>query len=89
MVKRKNNLNRNNSLIVKFYPATDKEIFKLLRELNLTGTKISNLINRWSIDVPFWREKHFTEKLLESELVEKVHENLSFNKKNQQDLDDE
>jgi hypothetical protein len=76
-MKRKSNLNKNTHIVVKFYPSTDKEINKLLKSLNLSGVRVSNLISRWSIDVPFWKENYFAEKLAESELVEKIYRNPS------------
>ena len=79
-MKKKNKLNKITSIIVKFYPATEKEINKLLKKLNLTGVCVSNLMNRWAIDVPYWKEKYYSEKLSESDLVEKVHRNPSYNK---------
>jgi hypothetical protein len=74
--KRSNSLNKNTNIVVKFYPSTDKEINKLLGSLNLTGVRVSNLIPRWAIDVPFWKESYFAEKLEQSELVEKIYRNV-------------
>jgi hypothetical protein len=74
-MKKKNNLNRNCNIIVNFYPATEKEIKRLLKSLSVEGFKVSNLIERWSVDVPFWKENYYAEKLLESELVEKIYRN--------------
>jgi hypothetical protein len=71
----KNKNNKNSSIVVKFYPATTKEIKKLLDSHNLFGVKVSNIINRWAIDVPFWKEEYYCNKLSESELVEKTYRN--------------
>jgi hypothetical protein len=79
-MKKKNKLSKITSIIVKFYPATDKEINKLLKKLSLNGVCVSNLMNRWAIDVPYWKEKYYSEKLSESDLVEKVHPNPSYKK---------
>lgn len=77
MKKKKNTLNKNTNIVVKFYPSTDQEIDELLNSLNISGLRVSNLIPRWSIDVPFWKEDYYIEKLLESELVEKIYSNPS------------
>lgn len=77
MKKRKNSLNKNTHIVVNFFPATEKEINKLLKSLNLTGVRVSNLVPRWSIDVPFWKEDYFVQKLSESDLVEKIYQNPS------------
>ena len=75
MKKRSNSLNKNTNIVVKFLPSTDKEINNLLGSLNLTGVRVSSLIPRWAIDVPFWKESYFAEKLEQSELVEKIYRN--------------
>ena len=79
--KRSNSLNKNTNIVVKFHPSTDKEINKLLGSLNLTGVRVSNLIPRWAIDVPFWKESYFAEKLEQSELVEKIYRNVPVRKR--------
>lgn len=84
MTKKKNTLNKNTSIIVKFFTSTDEEIDSALSDLNLSGVRVSNLINRWAIEVPFWKEKYYTEELKKLELVDTVHTSLSFtNKRNQ------
>lgn len=71
---------RNKSLFVKFYDdVVEEEIGDLLSSLNVSGTRVSNLINRWAIEIPFWKEGHFIEKFYESDIVERIHE--SFNRK--------
>ena len=73
MTKKKNILNKNTSIIVKFFDSSDEEISEALSELNLSGVRVSNLINRWAIDVPFWKEQYYTEKLKNLDLVETIH----------------
>lgn len=75
--KKTNSLNRNSSIIVKFYPIADQEINEFLESLNISGVRVSNLISRWAIDVPYWKEHHYANKLMESDLVEKVYLNPS------------
>lgn len=75
MKKKTNNLNKNTNIVVNFHSNSDKEINKFLKSLNLTGVRVSNLFSRWAIDVPFWKENHFAQKLSESEIVEKIYRN--------------
>ena len=84
MKRKTNNMNKNTNILVKFYPATDKEINRLLKSLSIMGTKVSNLIPRWAIDVPFWKENYYVEKLMSSELVEKVYRNPNSKKFNRE-----
>jgi hypothetical protein len=35
--------------------------------------RVSTIINRWAVDVPFWKEDHYAEKFLESDLVERIY----------------
>lgn len=65
--------NKQSNIVVNFYPSTDQEALNLLSSLNISGVRVSNLFRRWAIDVPFWKESYFVEKLAESELVEKVY----------------
>lgn len=71
----KNTNNKYSNVVVKFYSSTTKEIFDLLGSLNLTGVQVSSIINRWAIDVPFWKEDYYCKKLSESELVEEIYKN--------------
>jgi hypothetical protein len=72
---------RNKSIFVKFYDDVgDKEVGELLSSLGVAGTRVSNLINRWAVEIPFWKEGFFVEKIdAEIDLVEKVHD--SFDRK--------
>ncbi len=83
--KLKNNLNKTTSIVVNFYPATQKEISDLLKSLNITGVVVSNLISRWSVEVPFWKENYYVDKLLESELVKKIYSNSFYKKQTVQE----
>lgn len=72
---------KNTGIVVKFYEDTsDMEISDFLNNLEISGVRASNLINRWAVEVPFWKEESFVKKLTNSELVEKVYTN-SFRKK--------
>lgn len=64
------------SIFVKFeYGVTDKEIMSELRSMGVSGSRVSTLVNRWVVEVPFWKEQEYLEKFAENELVEAVHEN--------------
>ena len=71
---------KNKSIFVKFYSSVnEEEIHSFLNSLKVTGTRVSSLINRWAIEVPFWKEDFFVKKFQENESVELVHE--SFDRK--------
>jgi hypothetical protein len=75
MPKRFNDKNR--SIFVRFHEdATEKEIRSELASLRISGFRVSNLINRWVLEVPFWKEEEFSEMLAENEFVERLHPNL-------------
>lgn len=64
---------KNNTLIVRFYEdVADKEVHALLAWMGVSGTRVSTLIRRWAVEVPYWREEEFLDKLYASELVEVV-----------------
>lgn len=74
---------RNKSIFVKFKEEySDKEINKFLNSLSVQGTRVSTLINRWVVEIPFWKEGQITEKMLDSELVNVIHENFDIKRKN-------
>lgn len=67
---------KNKSIFVKFLDdVSTKEIYSLFDSLSVKGLKVSTLINRWAVEVPFWKEEFYTDKFVESEIVERVHEN--------------
>ena len=73
-----------NTLLVKFYQdVTDKEARAELVSMGASGTRVSTLIRRWAVEVPYWLESEFVEKFYESELIQAV--NNSFDKEAQQD----
>lgn len=71
-MKKRNVLNKNSSIIVNF-DCSEKKINKLLKDLGLSGVRVSTIISRWAVDVPFWKEDYYADKLLESDLVERVY----------------
>ena len=77
MTKKKNSLNKNTSIIVKFIDCTDDEIDESLKSINLSGVRVSNLIPRWAIEVPFWKEQYYTEQLKKLDLIDAVHTSLN------------
>jgi len=71
----------NRSVFVKFYDdVSSKEIHSMLAMLGVWGTKVSTIVNRWAVEVPFWKEEQFVAKFYDDEdKVELVHE--SFDKR--------
>lgn len=77
------------NIIVKFYPCSDNDVKEYLNSLELEGTRVSNLINRWAVDVPFWKQNYFSKKFLENEiLVEKVYVTKKDPKRNGEENDE-
>lgn len=82
MPKRFNDKQR--SIFVKFnHEATDKQILSELKSMGISGSRVSNLVNRWVLEVPFWKEEEYSEKLAGNDLVEVVHENFDMRKRPQ------
>ncbi len=68
---------KNNTLLVRFYEdVPDKEAHSFLAWLGISGTKVSTLIKRWAVEVPYWKEEEFLDKLYDSEIVEVVHDHF-------------
>ena len=64
------------SVFVKFYDdVPDEEVDNDLRSMGVSGSRVSTLVNRWVLDVPFWREEEYVDKLWDNGLVEMVYEN--------------
>ena len=62
------------TIFVKFNEdVTDKEVRRAMSSMDVGGTKVSTLINRWAVEVPFWKEALFVERFSQNELVEMVH----------------
>jgi hypothetical protein len=73
---------KHRSIFVKFHQeVTEKEVVKKLASMGVSGSKVSSLINRWVVDVPFWKEEEYQEVLGSDELVEIVHENFDRRRK--------
>ena len=71
---------RNKSMFVKFHEGvSDEEVGDFLSSLGVSGVRVSNLLSRWAVEVPFWKEGFFMEKFYENEIVDRVHE--SFDRK--------
>lgn len=74
---------KNKSIFVKFEEGvTGKEVHALFNELGVTGTRVSIFVNRWAIEVPFWKEDFYMSKFADNDLVETVHENFDKKRKN-------
>lgn len=88
MKKNKNVLNKNSNIIVNFHCYPDKKINKFLKDLNLSGVRVSTIINRWAVDVPFWKEDYYAEKFLESEMVERIYKSPKINRKYEESIEE-
>lgn len=76
---------KNKSIFVRFHDmVSDEEINSLLSSMDLTGSRVSCLVNRWAIEVPFWREEIYMTKFSDSDLVDRVHEGFDRKRKNTQ-----
>jgi hypothetical protein len=75
MTKKKNNLNKNVCVLLKFIECSDKDVQNSLGKINLEGTRVSNLINRWVVDVPFWKESYYRDQLSKIDIIEKIYPN--------------
>lgn len=75
MPKRFNDKNR--SIFVKFHQdVQDDEIEKEIRSMGISGSRVSSLVNRWVLEVPFWKEEEYAYKLSVNDLVDTVHDNF-------------
>jgi len=70
---------KHNTMLVKFYEnATDNEVRLILVHMGLGGDRVSTLVRRWAVEVPYWLEGEYIEKFYHNDMVEAVHN--SFNK---------
>ena len=68
---------KNNTILVKFYDdVSDVEARAMLATMGISGTRVSTLIKRWAVEVPYWREEEYLYKLYDSDLVLAVHESF-------------
>jgi hypothetical protein len=68
---------KNNTLLVKFYDdAGDKEVRAMLATIGVSGIRVSTLVKRWAVEVPYWREEEYLYKFHDSELVQAVHDSF-------------
>lgn len=75
---------KNRSIFVKFVDdATAREINSLLDPLGAKAIRVSSLINRWVIEVPFWKAETCLDKMEESGLVDVVHDDFSRRRESQ------
>lgn len=66
-----------NTILVKFYDNVgDKEARSLLAHLGAGGTRVSTLIKRWAVEIPYWREAEYLQKFYDSDLVMAVHDSF-------------
>ena len=81
---------KNKSIFVKFTERTDDaKINEFLQSLGIYGTRVSTIVNRWAVEIPFWKEGHFTNKMKESELVATIHESFDGKRTNKTQEDQE
>jgi hypothetical protein len=70
---------KHNTVLVKFYEnITDKEVRSVLAHMGLSGTRVSTLVRRWAVEVPYWLEGDYIVKFYNNDMVEAIHN--SFNK---------
>lgn len=75
---------KSNTLLVKFYDeADDKTVRGMLATMGISGTRVSTLIRRWAVEVPYWREEEFLYKFYENEFVQAIHD--SFDKEKEKE----
>jgi hypothetical protein len=68
---------KNNTILVKFYDdVADKEVHSTLAWMGVSGVRVSTLIRRWAVEVPYWRVEEYLDKLYESNLVQAVHDSF-------------
>lgn len=81
---------KNKSVFVKFHQdVTDKEAMALMSSIGVSGTRVSTLIKRWVVEVPYWKEDFYCERMLRSELVETIHENFDGKRRFQETRNEE
>jgi hypothetical protein len=67
-----------NTVLVKFYKdITDVEVRSALAFMGVSGSRVSTLVRRWAVEVPYWLEDEFVEKFYDCELVQAVHNNFN------------
>jgi hypothetical protein len=68
---------KNNTLLVKFYDDVgDVEARAMLATMGVSGTRVSALVKRWAVEVPYWREEEYLYKFYDSELVQAIHDSF-------------
>ena len=66
-----------NTILVKFYDDIgDKEARSLLSHMGVGGARVSTLIKRWAVEVPYWRETEYLHKFYDSEIVMAIHDSF-------------
>lgn len=66
--------------MLKFIECSDKDVQNSLSKINLEGIRVSNLINRWVVDVPFWKENYYRDQLSKINIIEKIYPNINQNR---------
>lgn len=64
--------NKYNTLLIKFNIDSDGQIISWFRNFNLEHFKVSNLIQRWVVEVPFWKEEEYIQEFFDSTIVESI-----------------
>ena len=68
--RRLSNLSKTNSLLIKFNIDSDNQIISWFRNFNLEFFKVSSLVQRWVVEVPFWKEEEYDESMSNRELID-------------------
>lgn len=66
-------MKKTSTIIVTFYEYSEKEINKFFKENEISGTRVSTIVNRWAVEVPYWKEQEFIDKFYENEIIKSVH----------------
>ena len=80
------NFNKHNTLLLKFNTDSDSEVESWLGNFNLEFFKVSSLIQRWAVEVPFWKEEEYIQKFFKCSMVESI---LRTPRYKRQEFDDE
>ena len=71
-IRGRSKLNRHNTLLIKFNVNSDKYISSWFKNFNLEHFKVSSLIQRWAVEVPFWKEEEYIDEFFNSYIVESI-----------------
>lgn len=86
--KNRSRLSKFNTLLIKFNIDSDSQIISFFNDFNLEYFKVSNLIQRWAVEVPFWKEEEYVDKFYSYLMVDSVMQMPQY-KRQQEIVEDE